>query len=68
MWQFCVTSGQTFKALFKYYLIISIDYLGYKMCIKYGLQFTDIIKKYCLWHFVALFWTSISATQILVSD
>ena len=25
------------------------------MCIKDGLQFTDIIKEYCLWHFVALY-------------
>ena len=32
-----------------------MDYLGYKMCIKNALQFTDIIKDYCVLHFVALF-------------
>ena len=32
-----------------------MDYLGYKMYFKNYLQKIDIIKEYCVLHFVALF-------------
>ena len=43
-WQYFGTSLQTLKLYFKYYSIISMDYLGHKICVQNALQINDIIN------------------------